>query len=376
MIWALSFAEVQQIRDRFTALARWTRLPVVPDRLDGRRIIRGEGAPSLLKFAEPMVDAQGMLGEFACYTPSLRRFAIHPVDGKGPWRTSENTLGVMVNPTDLRPSEFAQACYRYLLAKEGDEPFDAEWLDEPVHWPKQMTRPEDIEEASAIPDLRLTETVLHGSDLLGTHTFRARDVFGVPWRNLDWRDDEGREVHPEPASESNIGGLRTWRMFLDTFLTHVVPFTLDENGRRATADTRGVLRPAPILIVGVIRTGRTNWSDGTRSETLVVDPGEWDRILAGLERIPGADLSRAGLSPRTARALRAGRKPAPRTVERAKEIVGKRARIEAGLERDTASHCIAPGCDERLSGRQRSFCSRHAAYPGSRRKAWKEGASR
>ena len=374
---ALSFDEVQEVRAQFEPLARWSRLPIVPDRLKGRRIVRGEGAPSLLKFAEPMIDADGMLGQFACYTPSLRRFAIHPVDGKGPWRTSENTLGVMVNPTDLRPSAFAEACYRYLLAKDSSEQFEATWLDEPVLWPKRMTRPEDLQEAGkSILDLRLTQTVFHASDLLGTHTFRAREVPGAPWRGLDWRDEEGDEVHPEPASESTIGGLRAWRMFLDGFLTHPVPFTLDANGRRASASTRGVLRPAPILIVGVSRTGRTNWADGTRSETLVAAPGEWTRTLADLERIPGADLSRAGLSPRTARALRAGRSPAARSVERAKAIVGKHARAEAGLERDTAPRCIAPGCDERLSGRQRSFCSRHARYPGSRRKAWKEAAGR
>ena len=374
---ALSFADIQEVRARFTPLARWTGLPIVPDRLDGGRIIRGEGAPSLLKFAEPMIDAEGVLGEFACYTPSLRRFAVHPIDGKGPLRCSENTIGVMVNPTDLGPSAFANQCYRYLRARDAGESFEAIWLDEPALWPKQMTRPGDLQDAGrSIPDLRLTQTVLHANDLLGTRTFRAREIPSLDWRDLDWRDEEGREVHPEAASESNIGGLRTWRLFLDTFLDHVVPFTLDENGRRASGETRGVLRPAPILIVGITRTGRTNWIDGTRSETLVADPDEWDRILAGLGRIPGAELSRAGLSPRTVRALRAGREPARRSAERAKEIVGRRARIEAGLERREAVTCIAPGCEEPLSGRQRSFCTRHASYPGARRKVWKEAAGR
>ena len=374
-IWALSFAQVQEVRDRFDALARWTGLPITSDRLEGRRLIRGEGSASLLKFAEPMVEDDGMLGEFSCYTPSLRRFAIHPIEGEGPWRCSENTIGVMVNPTDRSASAFAEACYRYLLATEAGGGFDADWLDEPVLWPKTITHPEDLQEArEAISDLRLAESVRHAGDLLGAHTYRAREVPGVSWRDLDWRDEKGNEVHPEPASESNIGGLRTWRMFLDTFLTHPVPFTLDEDGGRATRHTRGVLRPAPILIAGVARTGRTDWTKGTRSETLLEDPGEWTRILADLERIPGADLERDGLSPRTARALRAGRTPAARTRVRAREIVAKRARAGAGLEREHALTCLAPGCEERLGGRERSFCRTHASYPGSRRKAWKEAA--
>ena len=51
----------------------------------------------------------------------------------------------------------------------------AEWLDEPVCWPRRLNRPDDLELAShAIPDLRPTETVLIAHDLLGTRTFTAR----------------------------------------------------------------------------------------------------------------------------------------------------------------------------------------------------------
>jgi hypothetical protein len=377
MITALSFAEVEAIRNRFSVLARWSGMPIVPDRLQGRKIVTGEGVPSSLKFADPMIGADGVLGEYSCYTPSLRRFAIHPAEGDGPWRTSENTLGVMVNPTDLAPKDFAQACYGCLLAWEKAEPFEADWLDEPALWPKRITRTEDLKRVRrSIPDLRPSETVVYGSDLLGTCRFIARYISGVAWPDLDWRDEEGRGVQPRAAKGSALGGLSTWRDFLERFLAHPVPFSLDEEGRRATGQTKGVLSPAPILIVGIARTGRTDWVEGTAAEVLVPDANEPERMREELGRVSGADLAKAGLAPRTVRAMRAGRPPSRRNAQAALNLVVKRARARAGLEPDGSLTCAAPGCPERLTGRQGTFCTRHATYPGSRRKAWKEAAGR
>ena len=98
----------------------------------------------------------------------------------------------------------------------------AEWLDEPVCWPRRLNRPDDLELAShAIPDLRPTETVVIAHDLLGTRTFTARFEPGRARSTLDWRDEQARPTEPDVAGGS-IGGLRTGGVFLDGFLQHVV----------------------------------------------------------------------------------------------------------------------------------------------------------
>ena len=373
---ALSFAEVQEVRDRFVPVAEWAGLPTVPNRVEGGRLVGG-GRPSLLKIEDTIIGPGGLLRGYLCYAPGVRRFAIHPAGGDGPWRVSENTIGAMVNPTSLRSAEFARECYRYLLAREADEPFETGWLDEPVLWPKTLTHPADLTTARrAIPGLRLTESVVYVRDLFGTCSYIARRVPGASWQELDWRSEDGHPAHPVPARETAVGAVRTWRAFLNTFLSHPVAFTLDADGRRADGDTRGVLHPAPILIVGAAHTGRTRWGEGERAETLLPDPNEWARVLGDLAGVPGAELSRAGLAPRTARAIRAGRRPVRRNAEAAYRLVAKRARADAGLVRDPAPQCAAPGCTEHLTGRQRTFCARHGTYPGARRKAWIEATAR
>jgi hypothetical protein len=359
---ALSFDQVHEVIARFVPLARWSGLA-------------GTGASSVLRTADPMLGPDGELRAYACYTPSPRRFAIHPAEGEDPWRASENTIGAMVNPTALADEAFAEACYRYLLAREAGEDPDTPWRDEPVLWPRRLTRTEDLTQARHfIPDLRPHEEVVHARSVLGDVTYLARRIPGVGWVDFDWFDGDGQRVKIRPAVDSLVGTVRTWRIFLEGFLEHPVPFMLDADGHRATEQTRGWLRPAEILITGIDRTGRTDWVEGAAAETLVPDEGSWDRVLASLGDMPGTDLAAGGLAPRTARAIRAGRTPSPRSIEAARTIVARRAHAEAGLANDDIRVCHAPGCVTPLHGRQRSFCSTHAAYPGSRRKAWKEAA--
>jgi hypothetical protein len=377
VIRALSFAEVQEVIDAFVPLATWSGLPIRPGRIAGTCLTEAEGPPSLLKVEDTAAGPDGDLADIACYAPGLRRFAIHPTDGAAdrPWRVSLNTIGVMVNPTSLRPTEFGRECYRCLLALEAEEPFEAGWLDEPVLWPKRLTRVADLTAARrAIPDLRPTETILYARSVLGATSYLARVVPGRSWPDLDWRSAAGDPVRLVPAKDRAVGAVRTWRMFLRGFLTHRVAFTLGADGRRTDGESRGVLTPAPILLIGAVRTGRTAWASGERGETLLPDPGESARIAAGLVGLSEAEFRRAGLAPRTARAMRAGRRPVRRNAEAARRLVADRSRAAAGLVRNRARYCLAPGCPVRLTGRQRSFCALHAAYPGSRRKAWREAA--
>ncbi len=376
---ALSFAQVQEIRECFAALAEWTRLPIPPDQLEGRQILSGRGAPSLLRFAAPMLSPEGELGDFSCYAPSLRRFAIFPSDPSAKdaaWRVSENTIGVMVNPTKLPPADFARECYRYLLARESGARFKRGWLDAPRLWPERLTRPEDLKVARrAIPNLRMTETVLRARLMFGG-SLTARAVPGLEPSELDWRTQDGDVAELIPAADSLIGTVLTWRLFLDGFLSNPVPFTRDADGRRADPGTRGALHPAPLLIVGVVHTGRTDWDRGEEGERLIDDLGAWSQVLESLASVPGEDLRRAGLAPRTVRAMRSGRPAAARNADAALGIASGRARVAAGLVRDRGPRCIAPECEEALVGRQRTFCSRHGAYPGSRRREWREAAGR
>jgi hypothetical protein len=372
----LSFDQIQEIRDAFEPLARWTGLPIVPDRIVDGALLRGAGRPSLLKVEDTVVGPDGEFTEYRCYSPGLRRFAIFPADGDGPWRVSENTIGVMVNPTSLNSRRFARECYRYLLAREAGEPFDGDWLDEPVLWPKRIVRPDELKAARrSIPDLRPTETVVYARSMFGSESQVARWVPGARWSDLDWRTSTGDPVELIPAADGRaVGTVRPWRIFLGAFLRHRVAFTLDEDGRRSDGSTRGRLGPAPILIVGAGRTGRTDWATGTSAEEVIPDPDEWNRIREGLAGIAGSELRRGGLAPRTALAIRAGRRPTRRNADAARRLVAARARAEAGLTRLGVRTCIAPRCREILSGRQRWFCRRHAKYPGSRRKAWREAA--
>ena len=369
---ALSFADVQDVRDALAPLAAWTGLPVVPDRLDGRRLVRGEGPPTLLKVESTMVSPDGTLGDFSCYTPSLRRFLIHAHGDGDRYRVSEHTIGVMVNPTSLRSQAFARDCYRYLLARESGETLDAEWLAQPVLWPLRLTHPDDLALArKAIADLRMGETIVRAQRLFGG-SLVARHVPGAPPLDLDWRSEDGESVDLESAQSSALGRVRTWRRFLDSFLTNAVPFALGEDGRRADGDTTGVIAPVQVLVTGIERTGRASWAELRGAETILPDPGEWERVLTSLGEVPEDDLRRAGLSPRTARAMRAGRRPTRRSAEKARRIAERMARTPAGPAPEALRTCIAPGCNEPLHGRQRLFCTIHARYSGTRRRQWKE----
>ncbi len=378
MIRAVPHVDVQAIRDAFAPLARWSGLPIIPDRIVGDRLLSGIGEPSVLKVEGAMIGADGALDPHACYTPSLRRFAIYPLGDRGRWRVSENTIGAMENPTSLSDSDFARECYLYLRALERGEEFEAAWLDEPQLWPQKITRPKDLKVARrAIPDLRPTEIVVHVHVMFSEESYVARAVAGASWRELDWRTADGERVTPVPATEGRVvGAVRTWRIFLRSFLDHAVPFSLDAEGRRANGSTKGRLVPTPIRIIGVTRTGRTDWAGGVPAEELLPDPERWARLLEGLDGLSGSELRRGGLAPRTARAMRAGRRPVARNAAAAHRLVERRARAAAGLAPDRDDRCLAPGCDERLSGRRRSFCAIHATYPGSRRKGWREAAAR
>jgi hypothetical protein len=370
---ALSFAEVQeQVRAAFCTLADWTGLPIDPDRLDGRTLLSGEGRATLLKFESAMIGPGGALGEFAGYTPSIRRFLIQSVIDAGVYRVSRNSLGVMINPTELAPLEFAHECYLYLLAHERGDSFEAGWLADPVLWPKTLNRSEDLAEArNSIADLRPGETVVRAGALFGDG-FIARYVPGTSWRDLDWHAPDGASVDLVALSGTPLGGLRSWRAFLNGFLRHAVGFSLDAEGRRANGHTKGLLRPAPILLVGHVHTGRTEWADGRAAEVLARDSGEWGRVVAGLTGRSEEELEAGGLHPRTVRAMRAGRRPTKRNADAARRLVARKARVQAGLEPGRELRCIAPGCEELLTGRQRLFCTTHASYPGKRRRQWKE----
>ena len=371
---ALSFAQVQAIRDAFIPLAGWAGLPIATDRIEGTRLVPREGPPSLLKIEDTVKGPDGELDGMTCYAPGIRRFAIRRGDR---WRISENSIGPMVNPTELSPQEFAHACYRYLEAREHREVPNEPWLDEPTLWPKALNRSEDLKVAKrAIPDLRTTETVLYARSLFGETTYIARAIPGRTWRELDWRTEEGRACDLIPAVDQAIGAVRTWRFFLDSFLRHPVAFTLDATGHPTDARTRGLLSPAPIRLVGKTLTGRTGWATDDPADVLIPDRNEWQRVLERLGDFTEAELRRAGLAPRTARAMRQGRPPLPRNAEAARRLVAERARTEAGLRRGPLRPCIAAGCQHVLTGRARLYCPRHAAYPGYRRKAWREAAGR
>src|SRR5439155_5987635 len=134
----------------------------------------------------------------------------------------------------------------------------------------------------------------------------------------DWRAEHGEPTKLVPAVDRAVGTVRTWRVFLNGFLRHPVAFTIGPDGRRSDGTTRGLLSPAPILLVGTTHTGRTGWATGERAGDLLPDPGEWGRVLRGLAGIPGEELVRGGLAPESVRAWHGERPPGRRTAEAAR----------------------------------------------------------
>lgn len=121
---------------------------------------------------------------------------------------------------------------------------------------------------------------------------------------------------PTGARIQVVPSLGEW---LTDYFTHPEPLSLGPDDEPCGPNTRGLLTPQPVRIVGT-RVG-----------------GQEPHRRRDEEAVTGWD------------------------VQTGQEIIG--------------AICRAPGCPRSLSGKQRKWCERHKAYPGGRRKAWKEGCS-
>ncbi len=304
----------------------------------------------------------------------------------------------MLNPSGLSARRFARACWEFLAAiDEGDDVPEHEWLDLPTVYP-EVIRPEELQRAQrAIPDLLTFETVMYAKSLVGGRSFIARlNVDPASWAHIDWFTESGEVVriarNPEEgrSERSDIDGpsavpARTWRVFLRSLLGHPVLLTVGPDGHSCGKDTTGLLRPQPVLLLGADVVGRTDWAQDRKAPVFLRDPARWRRILEVLGDMNVTELRQVGLAPSTVRALRAGRTPSPRTAALAERVairfaedrvmgdrrIGAQKGQGALVELIDSRRCQAPGCTTLLVGRQRSWCSAHRSYPGSRRKVWK-----
>ncbi len=395
---SLTFADVQARRDRFATLARWTDLPISPERLEGRRVIVGEGSPSLFKWEPTALGPDGTLVDCSSYSPGLKKFLQWQEEDPETFKASEATIGPMLNPSPLSKRWFARMCWEFLEAIDagGSTVPEHDWLDRPTVYPVSV-RPEELKRVErAIPDVRPFESLMYVKAFVGAESFLARlDEDPASWAHVEWFTEEGERVRIARAWEERrigrsdpdgprVAPVRTWKVFLRSLQRHAVLLTVGPDGRPCGKDTRGLLRPQPVLLVGADVVGRTDWAKNRKAPVFLRDPGRWQRILGVLESMNETELRKAGLAPSTVRALRAGRTPSPRTAALAERVAIRLAedrvvgdgrmgapKGQGVLRLIDSRRCEAPGCAHRLVGRQRRWCRVHRAYPGSRRKAWK-----
>ncbi|MAG37263.1 MAG: hypothetical protein CL878_13600 [Dehalococcoidia bacterium] len=321
---ALSWAEVQQLVDRFAALTPYDQA-VVPG--------------SILQLEDENYDTDTHeRRQLYCLAISAKRYALYNLDAAGrpvlrKW--SEHGLGHLLNPegpSDQPSKRWIKQVWEYLLAPfHGQTPEPLPWADLPalsrftVSTPTLLKYFEGWNEGQAYADQikPFNFVVLAHAASLGPNRqtlIAPYETDPKKWLDLDWTDVRTQTRHQITTGES-FGGttrvrVKTYGDVVGLYRVHPETKFLGPEGEPCGRTTSGLLRRQPVLTQGIIHIGK----EANRVEEvkvgLIQDPeavytfyvDAWDSI----RRVLQADLSTAqaaqlvGRSERTIRNWRVG----------------------------------------------------------------------
>jgi hypothetical protein len=341
---ALTWAQVETIRERFTALNPYDRTAV---------------PGSILKLEDVNLDAQGRQRQLACYALSAKRYALFTLEADDRLqlvKDSEHGLGHLLNPTDLdsESRDWMRQLWEGLITEARGQPYAwPAWLDRPALGritasSPTMLRPfqtynRDKPYAQQVKpyNFLLTAFVARfghppGVDPARFHLVAPFEANPRKWAKLAWTnlyDTSGtRYTIRTRASLYAVPGevrVKTYRDVLAEYRQHPETKSLAPDGTLCTGTTVGLLRRRPVTALYLTHVGKESNRLEEVEAGLVHDPEEvyteyhdpahdaWATLVVPvLKHMPRAVLAQqVGVSARTIAAIRNGQ-TTPRTAHR------------------------------------------------------------
>ncbi|GEM_PF-4185892 len=425
---ALSFAELQAIRERFRHLAE--AVGFIPEDPSGVR--------SIFKLEDHNLGADGTFdGGLECHAVSVKNYVLFRRDSAGNpipdprSKFSAHAMGNLVSPVDPEggdPAWIPQGWLWWIGREEGRELPEPGWLDcLPVMHALVVAHPDDFRRLRRLNAGRsYDEGIMPFDTLLLPHLdgFLARE--GDPsqlvaawnpnpssWAGLDCRDPaSGRGFRL--AMRGRTGTYRDWqrkpgsvfvesiRSYLEKHFTHPEPAAVGPDGGPCRRETRGVLLSQPIrigeqIVVGKdtnrLRERRGGWRSGREERQVFARSDELtEQVLPILADATEGWLRAHGVDPRGLRRVRERR--VERTTE---ELAGRLAKAAMAFAREALEGWGLPvpgspsgvraayleerrrqgayragpsscgGCGGSLVGHQRLWCGSCRELPGRKR---------
>ena len=266
---ALSWSEVEEVRQRFAALNPYDR----------------EAVPgSILKAEDENFDpATGKQRELWCYSISAKRNALYTLDSDGrpdfPKPPSRHGLGHLLNPTDpdSRDTDWTKDVWRYVLAADGlgEQPTEPAWFSRPaigrvtgqrpahpcaVQEPQQrqaLRRPNQAAELHAFGSGR--DAAARGRRDSAVSSGRPYNPDPRQWLKLRWVDrysGSSYRVTTGDAMSEGVVRIKTYRDVVTEYRRHAEYKSLAPDGQPCSPTTTGLLRRRPVEVTRVVYTGK------------------------------------------------------------------------------------------------------------------------
>jgi hypothetical protein len=337
---ALSWAEVEAIRDRFAALNPYDEDPYDPAVVPG----------SILKVEDENFDEARQRRQLYCYAISAKRYALYNLDADGrpvlrKW--SEHGLGHLLNPTDpdSEDREWIRQCWEYIVCRDalGVPAAEPSWLDRPAMSRITASTPEVLRPFREYNEGKpYAEQVKPWNFLLSAHVAPFGHPDGVDprrfhlvarykpdprqWRKVAWIDlysaARYRISTTGDAGGPGVARVKTYRDVLAEYRNHPEAKFLGPDGVACGRATRGLLQRRSVWTRADLITyiGKEANKVEDRQKGLVHDQTEvltqyhdprrdpWRTLVVPVLRdVPRAQLAQAaGIHPRAVAALRNG----------------------------------------------------------------------
>lgn len=361
---ALSWAQVENIRDRFASLNPYDH-ELVPD--------------SILRLERENFDEHTHARrQLHCYAISSNRNCLYMLDSRGEpqlVKWSEHALGgFYLNPTDPESDnrDWVRESWELILREEalGIPATEPEWLDQfaitrfTVSHPRLLRPLEALNRGKPYSEqVKPHNFLVVAHPKAGGHPPDAdplRFALVAPherdphrWRELEWRNIYDPKAGPYTLSEETLVtrrgralppghvGVKTYRDILHAYRLHPEAKSLAADGHPCQRSTKGYLKRRPVRALSITHIGKeTNLLDelqagliGSEGDMLVeyVDPrrDSWDNlVLPILRELPrGKTAAAAGISRDTLTDLVEGRtRPHVRTRKRLTKVAVADAR--------------------------------------------------
>jgi len=343
---ALSWDQVEMIRQRFAALSPYDRAAV---------------PGSVLKLEDENLDPQtGQQRQLWCYALSAKRYALFTVDeedGRPILRKySEHGLGHLLSPTDLPDLEaqdeedadrkaWMRTLWKGMVTEALGQPFTwPDWLDRPALGRITASSPEMLHPfdtwnagkpyAQQVKPYNFLLTAFvrpfghpEGVDAAHFHLVAPFETDPRQWSKLPWTNlyDEQGTTYRITSTSSDYAVLgevqvKTYRDVLDEYRRHPETKSLAPDGAVCSGTTVGLLRRRPVTAAYVTHVGKESNRLEEVNAGLVHDPeevytayedpshGPWQTLVVPvLKHMPRAVLAeQIGLSERSIAAVRNG----------------------------------------------------------------------